>query len=124
MQSSASAVEVISHHGTTPEKISKQELKAIYLGQQTQWPNGLAVKLFTLSNHNADHQEFILNILQIYPYQFNRRWQKLVFSGFAVKPTEVHNIQLMLKAIAKTPGSIGYVNEKIPMQGVSYVKLY
>lgn len=118
------AVSVISHSDSTPVQISKQQLKAIYMGQKTQWSNGLSVKIFVLNNRNKTHQKFVQDLLGMYPYQFNRRWQKLAFSGFAVKPTEVNSYQEMLNIVASTPGSIGYVNKKTATQGVSYAALY
>ncbi len=100
-----------------------QQIKSIYLGQQTHWSNGKIIKLFKLPSKHKTHNHFVKNTLGLYPYQFNRRWQKLVFSGVALKPNEVKTEQELLDAVANTPGAIGYIKNKITMEGVHYVAL-
>lgn len=118
------AVEIIVNDSVDLSEISHQQIKSIYLGQQTHWPSGNLIKLFKLPSAHKTHHLFVKNTLGLYPYQFNRRWQKLVFSGFALKPSEVNGEQELLNAIAKTPGAIGYIENKIIMEGVRYVALF
>lgn len=105
-------------------EISKQQLKSIYLGQQAHWPNGKLIKLFKLPSEHKTHKNFVKGILGLYPYQYNRRWQKLVFSGFAIKPKEALTEQELLHAVAKTSGAIGYIEKKTLIEGISYVEVY
>ncbi len=118
------AIEIIVNDSVDLSEISHQQLKSIYLGQQTHWPSGKLIKLYKLSSTHKAHKSFVKKTLGLYPYQFNRRWQKLVFSGFALKPSEVTNEQELLDAIANTAGAIGYIENKIIMEGVRYVALF
>jgi len=118
------AIEVVVNNSVELSEISHQQVKSIYLGQQTHWPNGHLIKLFKLPSTHKTHNVFVKNTLGLYPYQFNRRWQKLVFSGFALKPSVAIDEQELLELIAKTPGAIGYVENKIIMEGVRYVALF
>jgi len=121
---SSYAIEIIVNDSVALTKISHQQIKSIYLGQQTHWPSGNLIKLFKLPSTHKTHNSFVKKTLGLYPYQFNRRWQKLVFSGFALKPSVASSEQELLNAIAKTPGAIGYVENKIIMEGVRYVALF
>lgn len=118
------AIEIVVNDSVNLSEISHQQIKSIYLGQQTHWPSGNLIKLYKLPSTHKTHNSFVKNTLGLYPYQFNRRWQKLVFSGFAVKPSEVIDEQELLDAIAKTPGAIGYIENKIIIEGVRYVALF
>jgi len=122
--SHANSIEVVVHDSLKFSEISKQQMKSIYLGLQTHWSNGKLIKLYKLPSKHKIHHSFVKNILGIYPYQYNRRWQKLVFSGFAVKPYEVSTEQELLKAVANTPNAIGYIENKITTEGIRYAALF
>lgn len=119
----ASEVQVITHTPTKNMGLLKTHIKAIYLGQQTQWPDGSKITVFILNAKESTHQKFIREVLGLYPYQFRRRWQKLSYSGFGVKPTVVKNTEEMLMKIATVPGAIGYVGKKVIRKGVQYVQI-
>ncbi len=55
------------------------------------------------------HAEFTKKILDTFPYQLRRAWDRLVFSGTGQAPTEVESIDEMYKRIVSTPGGIGYL---------------
>jgi ABC-type phosphate transport system substrate-binding protein len=118
------AIEIIVNESVDLSTVSYQQIKSIYLGQQSHWPNGNLIKLYKLPSKHKTHQSFVKNTLGLYPYQFNRRWQKLFFSGFASKPTEVSTEKDIAKAVANTPGAIGYIENKIIMKGVRYVAFF
>ncbi len=119
----ASEIQIISHTHSSNMVLLKAQLKAIYLGQQTQWPDGSKITVFTLNSKEPTHQKFIKETLELYPYQFKRRWQKLSYSGFGVKPTTVKNKEEMLAKVATVPGAIGYIDEKVIRKGVQYVQV-
>lgn len=119
----ASEVKMITHTPPSNRVLLKTQIKAIYLGQQTQWPDGSKITVFILSSNEPTHQQFITEILELYPYQFRRRWQKLSYSGFGVKPTVVNNKEEMLLKIANVPGAIGYIDKNVTRKGVQYVQI-
>ncbi len=58
----------------------------------------------------------------MFPYQLDRAWQKLTFSGIGTPPAEVSSAAEMLKLLQSTPGAIGYLpadNETTECQKVS-----
>ncbi len=123
VSSNANQVQVITHTPPQNTVMLRTQIKAIYLGQQTQWPDGSKITVFILNSNDPSHQSFIKEVLELYPYQFRRRWQKLSYSGFGVKPTVVNNKEEMLLKIATVPGAIGYIDERIMREGVQYVQI-
>ena len=56
----------------------------------------------------------------MFPYQLDRIWNKLTYSGLGVAPIIVNTPKELLDAIIKTPGAIGYV-ESIKDEEVAHV---
>lgn len=84
------------------------------------WPNGQAIKVFVLPSKNNLHQRFSKEILKIFPYQLDRIWNKLTYSGIGIAPTVVDSPEELLKAVISTPGAVGY-GEGVTDKGEIYV---
>lgn len=104
-----SVVPIISAH-QHQESISRNGLGAIFKMRLQQWRDGSAIKVFVLDDLNPIHDTFCKKILNIFPHQLRRSWNKLVFSGSGQAPTKLKNKELMLTVIANTPGAIGYIS--------------
>jgi len=90
-------------------EISKNVLRAIFGMRLRKWPNGQAITVFVLPDQDRLHGRFSKTILNIFPYQLRRAWDRQVFSGTGQSPQEVASKQEMEEMIAKTPGGIGYL---------------
>lgn len=69
---------------------------------------------------SATHQLFCREQLQLFPYQLERVWQKLIYSGTGTAPGLLQDKHSMLAMIAETPGAIGYVET---LEGSQVVKV-
>jgi len=99
---------------------TKLELRRIFSRKQTLWPNGQAIKVFVLPSKNNLHQRFSKEVLKIFPYQLDRIWNKLTYSGIGIAPTVVDSPEELLKAVISTPGAVGY-GEGVMDEGEVYV---
>jgi len=45
----------------------------------------------------------------MYPYQLDRIWNKLTYSGLGVAPITIMSPEALVEAVRTTPGAIGYV---------------
>lgn len=88
--------------------------------RQVVWPDGTAIKVFVLPASSAPHQQFCREQLQLFPYQLERVWQKLIYSGTGTAPGLLQDKNTMLAMIAKTPGAIGYIET---LEGSQVVKV-
>ena len=100
---------VITHSSVMERSLSRQSLLAVF-GMHTQrWPNGQSIKVFVLASDQPMHRKFATEVLGTYPYQLDRIWQRLVYSGTGRAPHICASEDDMRTKVRNTPGAIGYV---------------
>jgi len=107
----AVAIEVVTHHQVIDNSLTKSQLRRIYTMRQLHWSDNSAITVFVLPSQHDLHKRFAKERLQIFPYQLNRIWHKLTYSGLGVAPTIVTSEQELIQAVIKTPGAIGYIGD-------------
>jgi len=105
------AQSVITHPTNHLTEISESTLRAIYGMRVLEWPDGTPITVFVLSQQNQHHNEFCKNILHVFPYQLQRTWNRLIFSGSGQAPISLRSAEEMLERVQETPGAIGYLPE-------------
>jgi ABC-type phosphate transport system substrate-binding protein len=108
---SANAVDVIVNPSVNESSLTVSQLRRIYTMRQTQWLDGQRITVFVLPRHHVLHLQFSKELLEMYPYQLDRIWNKLTYSGLGVAPITVLSQQELINAVINTPGSIGYIRE-------------
>jgi len=114
---------VITHPSNPLTKISESTLRAIFGMRLLEWPDGTPITVFVLGQNNLHHNDFCKNVLHIFPYQLQRNWNRLIFSGSGQAPKSLKSPQEMLERVHNTPGAIGYlpedkVNDKVRILSV------
>ncbi|MBN7823597.1 hypothetical protein [Bowmanella dokdonensis] len=122
-QEVVSEVQVIVSDSINLDELSAAQLRRIFTMRQRQWPSGEPIKVYVLPNQDPLHQHFTKSQLSMFPYQLERLWNKLVYSGLSERPLEVYSQDQMLKAIGATPGAIGYLSKEIVLEGRGVKKL-
>lgn len=107
--SSANSQEVVVNSSLTTGSIPQAKLRSIFSMRVKRWEDESAITVFVLSGDSKLHREFCLSTLEVFPYQLQRIWDVMLFSGTGTIPVEVKDEKTMLEKIANTPGSIGYV---------------
>lgn len=92
-------------------QLSRADLREIFFGRQTQWPDGSSLRVFVLPDKHPVHIRFSKEILGIYPYQLRSAWDRMVFSGTGTPPVTVESLEEMQIQLHKMPGAIGYVEK-------------
>ena len=103
------ALEIVANREVTTSQISHTELQAIFTMRMRVWPDGLPIRVFVLGDNTPEQAEFAKKLLDIFPYQLRRYWDRLVFSGTGQAPIELNSSAEMYSRIASTPGAIGYL---------------
>jgi ABC-type phosphate transport system substrate-binding protein len=106
------AQEVVVNPSVSETKLSRSALRAIFSMRLRTWPDGSLIRVFVLENRSSLHAQFSKKILNIFPYQLQRTWDRLVYSGTGQAPIEVKSIEEMHDKVASTPGAIGYLPDK------------
>ncbi len=104
---------VMANLSVDVESLSPVQLRMIFAGRTQFWPDGSRIRVFVLPSSDPLHQEFCRTQLNVYPYQLERIWQRVVYSGQGVAPHVVSSPERLIELIANTPGSIGYTPENI-----------
>ena len=102
-------VTIVNAHNSQ-QSISQNGLGAIFKMRLRRWQDGVPVTVFVINDKSPLHQKFCKKILNVFPHQMRRVWDKAVFSGSGQAPIQLENAQAMLEKISSTPGAIGYLN--------------
>jgi hypothetical protein len=96
----------------SPQKnISRNGISAIFKMRLRHWQDGSAITVFVLQDDDFLHKLFCKQVLNVFPHQMRRGWNKLVFSGTGQAPVQVKDKQEMIERLNSTPGGVGYLVE-------------
>ena len=109
---SAPSVEVIVNPDVQNETLSLGRLRVIFSMRVTRWANSQPIHVFVLPGDNPLHQQFVKNVLKLFPHQLQSAWDRVVYSGTGAAPTVVASVDEMRARIASTPGAIGYIDKR------------
>ena len=120
---SAAEVSAVVHPSVDQTTFSKLELRRIFSKRITKWPNGQPIVVFVLASKNPIHQRFSKEVLKIFPYQLDRIWNKMTYSGVGTAPIVVKDYTTLLEEVKKTPGAIGYGENVMQEGGLHVIKI-
>lgn len=100
---------IISHPSVSTQSLSRDVLLAMFAMHRRRWADGQRVKVFVLERDHLIHKTFATEVLGTYPYQLERMWRRLVYSGTGRAPQVCADEKEMLRKVMNTPGAIGYV---------------
>jgi hypothetical protein len=120
--------EVIVNADVELSHIDRNAARLIVTKRMNQWPDKRPVTVFVLPDDNPLHQDFAKRVLEVYPYQLRRTWDRQVFSGTGQAPFQVRNEQEMLDRVSQTAGAIGYISKTpaasgIPASGIKVLEV-
>ena len=108
----AKATEIVVNKSVPNASYSATDIRAIFTMQKRFWSNNRQIKVYTLSDGNPLHKDFVKNKLGMFPHQIRRIWDRITYSGTGTEPIELDSEQDMIDKIANTPNSIGYLTKK------------
>jgi ABC-type phosphate transport system substrate-binding protein len=117
------AQKIIVNPNVQIEALDRNVARLIVTMRMPQWPDKQPVTVFVLPDQDPLHQEFTKQILEVYPYQLRRTWDRQVFSGTGQAPQQVRSEQEMIKRISQTAGAIGYVSDHTKIAGVKVIEV-
>lgn len=120
---SALATEVVTHPAVPMDQLTVTQLRGIYSMRQQNWPDGTAVRVFVLPAKNQLHQSFAKEKLQMFPYQLDRIWQKITYSGLGAAPVVLSSEQQMREMVATTEGAIGYIENSDELSKLKVIRV-
>ena len=119
----AAEMEIIANPKGATEYLDASTLRGIFGMRLSRWPDGTPIRVYVLPDDNPVHANFTKRILNTYPHQLRRNWDRLVFSGTGNAPIQVESEQEMLDRIRTIPGSIGYMESGKESANVRVIKI-
>jgi len=113
---------VIANASVGDAKISRAELKQIYLGTKTSF-DGHSVEA-VIAQSGTFHERFISACLGKTETGLRNYFRNLVFSGKGSMPRSFATSAEVVRYVSKTPGAIGYVDSGADLTGVSTLTLH
>lgn len=123
VDSQVPTVRVVVNSSVVPQKMSVEQIRRIFSMRQTAWSDGKLITVYVLINQHETHQTFSTKVLGMFPYQLDRIWNKLVYSGLGEEPIKVRNEQEMLELVSQHPGAIGYVMGQVDSDKVNVINV-
>jgi ABC-type phosphate transport system substrate-binding protein len=121
--SQESTILVVVNPSVESKDISVEQIRRIFSMRQITWPNDQVITVYVLSNQHQTHKNFSTKVLGMFPYQLDRIWNKMVYSGLGGEPIKVQSEQEMLERVSQKPGSIGYVMNQVTNDNVNIIKV-
>jgi ABC-type phosphate transport system substrate-binding protein len=115
------SIVVIANKAVASAVLSRDELRGIFQTRKATWPNGMPVRPFNLPDSNVLRQGFDLAVLGLEPSRVARYWIDRQVRGGDRPPSVVPSSALMVRLVAKTVGSIGYVESTLVNPSVKVV---
>lgn len=105
----ASFIAVIVPRSEAPKQLSAVDLSLIFLKKKQYWADGKRMQPVNLSAGNPIRQQFSQRIMGNMPETQADYWNNAYFHGIS-PPRVVNSQEAMLRFVAETSGSIGYVD--------------
>ena len=116
-----SQIAVIAHNEVAADSISKNQLLDFYSGDIQEWDNNLSLIVYDLPK--LETRDAFLKYLGKSSSRMKSIWLKKLLLGESDPPKVLNSEKEMLETIAKTPGSIGFINYRLVDKTVKVLKL-
>lgn len=115
-----SEISVIINKSNKVGALNRSRLVDIFTLNSSQWEGGARIQIFDFKGSPAIRQHFY-DYLNLSPDLLKRIWLRKQFSGRAVPPTTFASEDDVVRAVASTPGAIGYVSSGKVGDGVAII---
>lgn len=114
---------IIVHSSVSASQLSSSQLRRIFSRRQIWWQDQQPIIVYVLANQHPSHIKFCNTVLAMFPYQLQRIWDKLTYSGQGERPIVLETEEQMLAAVKRHPGAIGYVQNLSPDASVKTLRI-
>ncbi|WP_085296883.1 hypothetical protein [Cognaticolwellia mytili] len=95
--------------------LNERQIRNLFSLKKKLLPNNTRAVLVRLPFSHDVSKIFCQNIYELYPYQLQRQWDRLVFSGKATAPKQANSESEVIKLVASYPNALGYISANSPL---------
>ena len=103
---------IISHPDYDGGELSSLKVKNLFLGERKAFPNGIKATPIHHAVGSPDRKEFFSQVLNMAEFSHGRHWKRKRATGTGYSPVELKSYEEVLRSVAKTPGSISYIDTR------------
>ena len=103
--------------------LSQAQLADIFLGKTTRFPDGSPAMPLDQNEESPVRERFYAQFTGKSPAQVKAHWSKIIFTGRGQPPRQLAGGADVRRAVAETPGAIGYIDSKLVDSSVRVVSL-
>ena len=93
-----------------PIAVSSAELRKVYLGKTTRWPDGRRIVLAVRPARTAAGKIFFDRVVEMSDIDFSRHWLGVLFRGEAVAaPRVISGADEVRRLLARTPDALAFL---------------
>ena len=101
---------IIVNQSNTVENFSMAELRKIFLGERSHWPNGRRITLVMMDPAQPERKVILREVYGMNEKDLNQHFIQGVFTGAVfVSPKTLGTPSEVLKFVFNVPGAIGYL---------------
>jgi len=104
------SIAIVVNQENTIENLSMKDLRSIFLGERSHWPNGRRITLVMMEPGQLERKAILRDIYRMNETDFSRHFLQGLFTGEVfVSPKTLASPVGVRKFIFNVPGAIGYV---------------
>lgn len=104
------ALAIIVNRSNPIENLSLTDLRKIFLGERSRWPNGHRVTVTMMESGYAERDAVLRDIYRMTESGYRNHFLKGTYTGdIPVSPKTLSSPQILRKFIFNAPGAIGYL---------------
>ena len=101
---------IIVNQSNPVDELSLAELRAVFLGERSHWPNGRRITLVMMEQGQPEREAILRNVCRLSESDFRRRILQGLFTGeVLVSPKTLATPVGVRKFVFNVPGAIGYL---------------
>ena len=114
---------IIVNSSNNIESLNTKEVSKIFLKKTDKWSDGSKIVPVDQLGENAARKNFTIDILNKNVAAIQAYWQKKIFSGRGVPPSEKKSSRIVVSFVKQNPGAIGYVSSGASTNGVKVIDI-
>ena len=104
---------IISHPDYDGGEINSAQVKNLFLGERKSFPNGIKATPINHAAGSPDRKKFFSQVLNMAESFHGRHWKRKRATNSGSSPVELNSYDEVLRSVAKTPGSISYIDARM-----------
>lgn len=118
------ALAIIVNRSNPVENLSFTELRRIFLGERSRWPNGHRVIVTMMESGNLERQAILREVYHMTEHGYQDHFLKGTYTGdIPVSPKTLSSPAILRKFVFNTPGAIGYLRASDVDEAVKVVSI-